>query len=249
MKVSYCSDLHLEFQELLLKNDENSDVLILAGDICVIENEWLSENLFFEKISEEFRDIIYVLGNHEFYHGNISSAINILREKLSKYDNIHILDDDFIEIGNARFLGSTFWTDLNKDNPVTKEVIRNRMNDMKVISDGVTKFNPDSWLIYHNFSKNFIFENLTHENNVVITHHAPSILSIHEDNKYDFHMNGGYRSDIENEIMNHDIKFWIHGHTHNNVDYNIENCRVLSNQRGYPMESLFKHFYLKSFEI
>ena len=32
------------------------------------------------------------------------------------------------------------------------------------------------------------------------------------------------------------IPLWIHGHTHFNVDYAIGSTRIVSNQRGYPME-------------
>jgi len=34
MKISLASDIHLEFGDILLKNEENADVLILSGDIC-----------------------------------------------------------------------------------------------------------------------------------------------------------------------------------------------------------------------
>ena len=35
MKIAIASDVHLEFGDLILKNEENADVLILSGDICV----------------------------------------------------------------------------------------------------------------------------------------------------------------------------------------------------------------------
>ena len=35
MKVAICSDIHLEFGDINIKNEENIDVLILSGDICV----------------------------------------------------------------------------------------------------------------------------------------------------------------------------------------------------------------------
>jgi 3',5'-cyclic AMP phosphodiesterase CpdA len=35
MKIAVTSDVHLEFGDLDLHNDENADVLILSGDICV----------------------------------------------------------------------------------------------------------------------------------------------------------------------------------------------------------------------
>ena len=38
MKVALCSDLHLEFQDINLKNEEGANVLILSGDILVAED-------------------------------------------------------------------------------------------------------------------------------------------------------------------------------------------------------------------
>jgi predicted phosphodiesterase len=35
MKIALASDIHLEFGPITLNNDENADVLVLAGDICV----------------------------------------------------------------------------------------------------------------------------------------------------------------------------------------------------------------------
>ena len=38
MKIALCSDLHLEFGDIILKNTENADVLILSGDILIAED-------------------------------------------------------------------------------------------------------------------------------------------------------------------------------------------------------------------
>ena len=34
MKIALASDIHLEFGDINLKNDENAELLILSGDIC-----------------------------------------------------------------------------------------------------------------------------------------------------------------------------------------------------------------------
>ena len=43
MKIAVCSDLHLEFGDLYLNNDEGADVLVLSGDIFVASDlkSWL----------------------------------------------------------------------------------------------------------------------------------------------------------------------------------------------------------------
>lgn len=38
MKIAITSDVHLEFGDLDLQNEENADVLILGGDIFVAED-------------------------------------------------------------------------------------------------------------------------------------------------------------------------------------------------------------------
>ena len=38
MKIALCSDLHLEFQDIDLKNTEDAEVLILSGDIMIAED-------------------------------------------------------------------------------------------------------------------------------------------------------------------------------------------------------------------
>jgi Icc-related predicted phosphoesterase len=69
---------------------------------------------------------------------------------------------------------------------------------------------------------------------VVVSHHAPSPLSINEQYKDDYHMNFGYHSNLTEFIMDHpQIKTWVHGHMHDPVDYMIDGTRVLSNPRGY----------------
>jgi Icc-related predicted phosphoesterase len=69
---------------------------------------------------------------------------------------------------------------------------------------------------------------------VVITHHAPSFMSVNEKYKYDTTMNGGYASALDEFILDHDnIKVWVHGHMHDPNDYMIGTTRVVSNPRGY----------------
>lgn len=43
-----------------------------------------------------------------------------------------------------------------------------------------------------------------------------------------------FAENMEDFIQTHPIDLWIHGHTHHGADYRIGNCRIVSNQRGYP---------------
>jgi predicted phosphodiesterase len=106
MKIAICSDLHLEFGTISLENTENADVLILGGDICVAKDLMKKDNndildrfgrserwhQFFQECSDRFPNVIYIMGNHEHYHGDYANTVTILRDRLSYLDNLHILD-------------------------------------------------------------------------------------------------------------------------------------------------------------
>ena len=71
------------------------------------------------------KQIIYVLGNHEFYRPKDSEVDRGVSRRLRLASNIHVLENDAIEIGDVIFLGTTLWTDfrLNGD-VVLAEVTR-----------------------------------------------------------------------------------------------------------------------------
>ena len=49
MKIALASDLHLEFADIMLKNTDGADVLLLAGDICVARDLIEDGSAFAEK--------------------------------------------------------------------------------------------------------------------------------------------------------------------------------------------------------
>ena len=145
MKISVCSDIHLEFGPIILENKDNADVLILSGDICVAADlrapdmygindskKMINTFKFFESACANFPKVIYVAGNHEHYHGDFKYTYEKLREQL-KFDNLHILDKQSIHIGDVVFVGGTLWTNMNKEDPVTMANIRGVMNDYRQV--------------------------------------------------------------------------------------------------------------------
>lgn len=147
MKFALVSDIHLEFGPIELKNTENADVLVLSGDIIVVNDlaERDSYNLrgehdksnkfhtFFQECCADFPHVIYIMGNHEHYHGDYAKSIGTLRDRLGYLDNLHILDKEFIELNGVCFAGGTLWTDMNKEDPQTLYGIKGYMNDYRII--------------------------------------------------------------------------------------------------------------------
>ncbi len=105
MKIQYASDLHLEFKENsnYLKQHPlavSGEILVLAGDIGYIGDDNYSKHPFWDWTSENYRQVIVVPGNHEFYkmfdidklHNGWSLQI---RENISCYYNVVIpLNDE-----------------------------------------------------------------------------------------------------------------------------------------------------------
>jgi predicted phosphodiesterase len=265
MKIALASDLHLEFQDIILKNTENADVLILSGDILVAEDlhnhpevhpndPVVLHNLgrrqasaqrfrdFIKRCSFQFPHVVVIAGNHEFYHGNWKASIQYLRDEYSKFPNVYFLEQKLKTIDDVTFIGGTLWTDCNKGDPLTLHALGNMMNDFRVIRNdelGFTKLRPAHTAHRHRQTMQYIkvmMPVLANSKVVVVGHHAPSPLSIHDKYKHNVHslMNGGYMSDLSEFILDHpQIKLWTHGHMHDPFDYMIGDTRVVCNPRGY----------------
>lgn len=155
MRVGVCSDLHLEFGELKIPNDSGVDVLILSGDILVendldifdqrqydmgfMRGKSKQYHDFFKQVCGDFPHVVYIAGNHEHYHGDFAETIQGLKRKLEVYTNLHILDKETFELDDYVFYGSTLWTDMNRNDPLTLEYIRHSMNDFRIIDNSNRK--------------------------------------------------------------------------------------------------------------
>ena len=158
MKIALASDLHLEFQDIDLKNTEGAEVLILSGDIMVAEDlhnhpemdygMYSSVNIadlgrrqqtalrfrdFLKRVSFEFPYVIYIACNNEFYHGKWKASLQYLRDECAKFPNVYFLERDVKVINDVTFIGATLWTDCNKGDPLTLHALADMMNDYRII--------------------------------------------------------------------------------------------------------------------
>jgi Icc-related predicted phosphoesterase len=268
MKILEMSDLHLEFNtKFRIRNEVNADMLILAGDIFVAEYFTKTElspkytvaqgvREFFRIVSEEFTHVLYVLGNHEHYFSALPDTPNIIRDAIKEFPNIHLLNNEYLELEGIRFIGSTLWTDCLNGNPITMNLLSTYLNDFKLIKykkKPYEKFLPRHSVTEHIVAKQFIAETTKYEGTcVVITHHGPSNKSI--DVRYsgaeNYHANAGYVSNLDEFILDRpNIKVWFHGHIHNNKDYMIGDTRVICNPHGYHTENLHDFNHLNLIEV
>lgn len=279
MKIAITSDVHLEFGDLDLQNDENADVLVLGGDIFIATE--LTDFLYDEssvivaasssvrararryvdfvtRCSERFKFVILIMGNHEHYHGDYAKSAKIIRGTFGDLHNVHFLDNEWRIINGVLFYGGTLWTNMNNEDPSTMHQVRFMMNDFNCVKntsdDGKKVFMPDDAVEDHyRFRRNLDEALAMHPGltTVVCGHHAPSKQSTHPRYKTEVVMNGAYSTDLDNFIMERNqIKLWTHGHTHEDFDYMIGTTRIVCNPRGYiNYEDRADDFKLKYVEI
>jgi DNA repair exonuclease SbcCD nuclease subunit len=210
---------------------------------------------FLKRCSFQFPHVVYVAGNHEFYHGKWNASLEHLREECAKYPNIYFLERDIKVINDYTFIGATLWTDCNKSDRLTILTLNGMMNDYRVIRNDeheYARLHPDSTIQRHHQTMGYlkaVLPDLKDKKVVFVGHHGPSAMSTHPRYQYETHMNGGYRSELSEFILDHpQIKLWTHGHMHDPFDYMIGTTRVVCNPRGYsghdPQADVFELKFL-----
>ena len=133
MKIAVASDVHLEFGDLELYNDNNAEVLILSGDILVAKDmtqrdphgvmgpDYRSNryHTFMQECSAQFPHVIYIMGNHEHYNGDFATTETHLKEVLGYLPNVYLLEKEIKVINDVIFIGGTLWTDMNNEDATT----------------------------------------------------------------------------------------------------------------------------------
>src|SRR4051812_28936382 len=128
MKIQLISDIHLEFSTDL--ELPGGDVLVIAGDMAEARSFFRNdgggmrqqaENLknWLNNECPKYNEVVYVLGNHEFYNRSLQEAPGLMRKVLP--NNVRMLENQTIKLSNDyQVFGGTLWTDLNGgDSPAT----------------------------------------------------------------------------------------------------------------------------------
>ena len=214
MKLHILNDLHIEFDDFVPPATD-ADVVILAGDIGVgLEGLRWTEARFPDK------PVIYVPGNHEFYHHDLALIEELKAEAPGR---IHVLNDDQVIIDGVRFLGSILWTDFalfgEADRFFAMQTARKQMTDFSIIKNQGRRFTPEDAARLHTVSRGWLASMLTESfdgRTVVVTHHAPSSRSVHPRYARDL-LTPAFASNLEMLMDSDRVSLWVHGHMHDAV--------------------------------
>jgi predicted phosphodiesterase len=238
VKLVVVSDLHLEFGEPWDPPPEDAgDVLVLAGDIQVLKNNY-------DDLDDIFlawkKPIVYVLGNHEYY---VKHPMDHVSNRLAawitnNHPHVRLLQDESCVIDGVCFFGGTMWTDFNRASAQAIAEAQTGMADYRMIlNPDDTWFQPADSIALHDVFvaklSEWLLEWFEGGPRVIVTHHAPC-----KNPNTQYHGSPIWPAfnsvDMGEVIKEYAIEAWIYGHTHECDDRIVSGTHVVSNQRGYP---------------
>lgn len=234
MKIQYCSDLHLEFDQnnrfLRFKPLKPcAEVLILAGDIVPLHEKYYSDP-FFRFVSDHYEQVFWIPGNHEYYSRSVSdyrSSFNI-----SFLGNINLVNNIKLNHKGIDFIFSTLWSEIGKTN---EKKIEQSVSDFHCITENNELLTIAGFNRLHQAGLSFLKQSLKGKNDktVVVTHHLPSALC-NAPQHAKSPINEAFCVDLTEMIETCNANFWIYGHSHfNQKPLIIGNTMLLTNQLGY----------------
>jgi predicted phosphodiesterase len=257
MRFQLFSDLHVDVaRHKSIVMAEGIDAVVVPGDVC--EGAINAFRVLREIVPIEI-PIALTLGNHEFYGRFHPQELEEARKAAPDF-RVSLLENDCVSICGVRFAGATTWTDYrifgDRNAPAAMAVARTGLNDHRRIGwrkKPWARFRPEEALMLHSGTRAFLKDALaTDQPTVVVTHHAPSMLSV-ADRYLSDALTAAFASSIAHDLLeapseaNADTgvgprlraDVWCHGHTHNSADYVLASTstRVIANPHGYGPEN------------
>lgn len=239
MKIQIASDLHIEFpenREYLKKNPLKpcGDILVLAGDIVPFA-QFEKHQDFFIGLTEKFKSIYWIPGNHEYYKSDIENKSDTMTEKIA--ENFFLVNNIAVVEDNIKLIFSTIWSKIGS---LHQWVLQQTLTDFHLIKNRGYRFTVNDFNLLHQQHLAFLNQELAIDDNykrVVVTHHCPTFINYPEKYKNSF-LNEGFATELAELIEFVQPEYWIYGHTHfNTPPFKIGNTTLVTNQLGYVAES------------
>ncbi len=248
------SDLHLKAGQVdadlpILPEDEQT-ILLVAGDLGMRSSvlPWL------ELMASRFAQVVVVLGNHDFYNYDayenydevakdrrytISELRDFWQSNLASLSNVHVLENQAIQLNSVRILGATLWTDFFDDSFIMYTA--QAMADYRLILDDVTRqpISPKLTQTWHRESVAWLRESISQQVNVptiVVTHHVPTWQCITNTDYLENELTHAYSTKLDDLITVSGVSLWAYGHNHQAHTMSIGNTLLVSNPLGFVGE-------------
>jgi predicted MPP superfamily phosphohydrolase len=257
LHVKLVSDIHLEFYDKYPGIHEfintsrappcsrpPADIICLCGDIG--DPKLPSYKQFLEDCANACTKYTFVImGNHEAYGKSIQQTKHMIQNVCDQVNadvsrtgskaKIVFLDNNTVEVGNYRFIGTTLWSEID---PTEAWNIRCCISDYSRIQQwGIGETN-------HQYTKNvawlkqeLLMTEIDDKKAIVLTHHVP-LMHLGNPKYADSDLKSAFQSDLSDLIKKYTntIEYWMYGHNHFSETVKYANTTLISNQAGYHGE-------------
>lgn len=249
MKLHVMSDIHFEFfrdnpvmvaqfWDLLdraIARDQ-PDVAVLAGDIYSLKDQKNFER-FMAQFCSRYKQVAYVPGNHEYWRYTIAEGNKYLSTLGldPRFSNLNVLrsPNRIVLAPLPTIAGGTLWYSDCGDTKLKKSWC-----DYWMVYDSATEI--------QNEHEKFVADHAIWASQIVVSHHYPTDESIAA-RWAGQPTNVFFSARIDKALQKHPnskIKLWIHGHTHDPMDFVSKyGFRVYCNPHGYPGEGSNRNFW------
>jgi predicted phosphodiesterase len=260
MRLQIVSDLHLEFwgdRQQFKFFKPSAPILVLAGDICCCgsDKDFAIFKRFIAEIITQYKHIIMVAGNHEYYADRSGATMEDINKKITAYFNefnavknqrmahLHFLNNNIVRMQQSNkvyiVIGSTLWSNIEPDKFAQAEA---HMNDYSNIVTQAGKLRPPMVTAMHVRARAYITRQINavireirelpkgsplKYKIVIVTHHKP-----YESDKKTV-LNFAYETNLT-ALFKPPVALWAYGHTHVADDSMHGTTRLYSNPKGYP---------------
>lgn len=232
MKLQLLSDTHGSPYFI----DQNADLIVHLGDFG---NGLKGAVEFHENCKKLGKPYVFVQGNHDFYHENMTEVYR----KIQDLGLNCLFEHRVFEFDGWSFVGGTLFTNFRQNTVVFREHEKFKLISERCIADfgyifdyqtnekSEKRITGNDYVRFFNHQLNWINRFRGKDKTVVLTHFPPSLIC--QDPQFDSSPLNPY---FINDINLEGFKFWFSGHTHSAIDTVFQGCRVVINPLGYPNE-------------
>ena len=181
--------------------------------------------------------VIFVPGPHDYY-GTVLPIERVRARRAAAFADVHLLDGAECGITGVRFVGCTLWSDflLLGEERRRAAMHATLFESRWWIMTGPNlrwRLRPEAAADMHAWDLAGLERRLARPHpgpTVVVTHHAPSALSLPPSARNDA-ASGAIASDLSALIGRASPDLWVHGAVPEPVDYRLGRTRILANPR------------------
>ena len=235
MKIQYCSDLHLEFKEnakYIARHpiEPVSDVLLLAGDITLLNNIDQHKD-FFDYLSRSFAYTYWIPGNHEYYRSDIAEFRSPL--KMDIRHNVFLVNQKVITHDDVSIICCTLWSHISPENEYE---IQRSLSDFHIIQNQGKRLTVTDFNSMHQQDLAFLRSALKEDEDkkkIILTHHVPTLMN-YPKRYINSPINQAFTTELHDLVLTSHAAAWIYGHHHSNTpEFIIGKTTLHTNQLGY----------------